>query len=108
MPAMALSRIAASRTVRQIGPEVSWLWEIGTMPARLSRPTVGLRPTSDETEDGETIEPSVSVPTDTAQKFDAVATPDPELEPDGLRSSAYGLRVWPPRPLHPLQEWVER
>ena len=35
-------------------------------------------------------------------------TPDPELDPDGVRSSAYGFRVCPPRPLQPLDEWVER
>jgi hypothetical protein len=80
--------MAASRTVRQIGPDVSWLWEMGTIPARLSRPTVGLSPTSEQQDDGETIEPSVSVPTETVQKFDDVATADPELEPEGLRSSA--------------------
>ena len=38
----------------------------------------------------------------------AAAAPDPELEPDGLRSSAYGRRVSPPRPLQPLVECVER
>ena len=37
-----------------------------------------------------------------------MAAPVPELEPHGLRSSAYGLRVWPPRPLHPLVECDER
>jgi hypothetical protein len=28
----------------------------------------------------------------------------PELDPQGLRSSAYGFFVNPPRPLHPLVE----
>src|SRR5712671_4253616 len=37
-----------------------------------------------------------------------MAAPDPELEPQGLRFSAYGLRVCPPRPLQPLEECVER
>ena len=32
----------------------------------------------------------------------------PELDPHGLRSSAYGLRHWPPRALQPLVERVER
>ncbi len=57
---------------------------------------------------GETIDPSVSVPIATAQRFAEAAAPDPELEPDGLRSSAYGLCVCPPRPLQPLDECVER
>jgi hypothetical protein len=35
--------------------------------------------------DGETMDPSVSVPTDTAQRFAAIAEADPELDPDVLR-----------------------
>ena len=78
------------------------------MPARLTSPSVGLMPTMPLVCDGQMIEPSVSVPTAAAHRFAATATPEPELEPHGLRSSAYGLRVWPPRLLHPLTEWVER
>jgi len=78
------------------------------MPLRLIRPTVGLMPTMPLTEAGETTDPSVSVPTATAHRFAATATPEPELEPEGLRSRAYGLRVWPPRPLQPLTAWVLR
>ncbi len=74
--------------MRAIGPAVSWLWEMGTMPLRLTSPTVGLTPTSADAADGETMEPSVSVPTATAQRLAATAAPEPELEPDGLRSSA--------------------
>src|SRR5215469_3152061 len=103
-PASTSRRSAASRTVRAIGPAVSWLCEMGTMPLRLTRPTVGFTPTSEEAEEGETMDPSVSVPTATAQRLAAIATPDPELDPDGLRSSAYAFRHWPPRPLQPLEE----
>jgi hypothetical protein len=53
---------------------------------------------------GQTTEPSVSEPTDAAQRFAETATPDPELDPHGLRSSAYGFLVCPPRPLQPLVE----
>ena len=81
---------------------------MGTMPARLISPSVGLIPTMPLVDEGETIEPSVSVPTATAQRFAATATAEPELEPEGLRSSAYGFRVSPPRPLHPLVECVDR
>src|SRR5439155_1551728 len=52
--------------------------------------------------------PSVSVPIDTAVKFAAAAAPEPELEPQGLRSIAYGLLHWPPRPDQPLVEKKER
>src|SRR5205814_10244233 len=95
-------------TVRAIGPAVSCVCEMGMMPVRLSSPTVGLMPTMPLMDEGETIEPSVSVPTATAHRFAATATPEPELDPDGLRSSAYGLCVWPPRPLQPLVECEER
>src|SRR5215813_10302590 len=78
------------------------------MPDRLTSPSVGLIPTSELTFDGDTIEPSVSVPTAIAIRFAATATADPELDPDGLRSSAYGFFVWPPRPLQPLDECVDR
>ena len=75
-------------TVRAIGPAVSWLWAIGMIPARLASPRVGLRPTTPLTEAGETIEPSVSVPMATAHKLAATATAEPELDPEGFRSSA--------------------
>src|SRR6266581_3994417 len=81
---------------------------MGTIPVRLTRPTVGLIPTRELLFDGDTIDPSVSVPIAAAARFAATATPDPELEPDGLRSSAYGFLVNPPRPLQPLVECVDR
>jgi hypothetical protein len=74
------------------------------IPARLIKPSVGLIPTIPLADEGQTIEPSVSVPTATVQRFAETAAPDPELDPQGLRSSAYGLCVCPPRPLHPLVE----
>ena len=39
-----------------------------------------------------------------AQRFADTATPEPELEPHGLRSSTYGFLVCPPTPLQPLDE----
>ncbi len=66
-PASAPSRTAASATVRAIGPAVSWLCAIGTIPVRLTRPSVGLMPTTELLLEGETIDPSVSVPTATTQ-----------------------------------------
>src|SRR6478672_9806587 len=78
------------------------------MPDRLTRPSVGLMPTSAFTFEGDTMDPSVSVPTAMAARFAAAAAPEPELDPDGVRSSAYGFFVWPPRPLQPLDEWVDR
>src|ERR1051325_3994491 len=81
---------------------------MGTTPARLTNPSVGLMPTIPLADDGHTIEPSVSVPIATAQRFAATAPPDPELEPHGLRSRTYGFFACPPRPLQPLEECEER
>ena len=50
---------------------MSWLLEIGMIPDRPISPTVGLMPTSEFTADGAVTEPSVSLPTATAQKFAA-------------------------------------
>src|SRR5215217_2667639 len=105
---MAPSTVAASATVRHMGPVTSWLWAIGTTPERLVSPRVGLIPTRALWEEGQTIDPSVSVPRAPAARLAAAAVPDPELEPHGLWSSTYGLRHWPARPDQPLEDWVER
>src|SRR5580693_3542542 len=78
------------------------------MPLRLTSPTVGLSPASPFAEEGQTTDPSVSVPTPATQRFAETAAPVPELDPQGLRSRAYGFRVSTQRPLHPLVEWLER
>ena len=67
---------------------MSWRGEIGTMPSPLTRPSVGLRPTTPLREAGARIEPLVSEPMAAAHRLAAVATADPALEPDGLRSGA--------------------
>src|SRR5436853_1175343 len=108
MPVAAPRSTAASVTLRAMGPAVSWLAVIGTTPARLHRPSVGLMPTSPLAPDGQTIEPSVSVPTAATARSAEATTPDPELEPQGLRSRTYGMFVWPPMPLQPLDEGPER
>jgi hypothetical protein len=74
--------------VRAIGPAVSWLAEMGMMPERLTSPTVGLMPARPLMDDGLVTDPSVSLPMAAAQRLAAVAAPEPELEPEGLRSSA--------------------
>src|ERR1700736_3767094 len=65
-------------------------------------------PTMPEAEQGLIIEPSVSVPSAATHRLADTATPEPELEPPGLRSRTNGLRVWRPRPRQPLDERVER
>ena len=71
--------MAASVTVRVIGPAVSWSAVIGMIPYRLMRPIVGRMPTSMFEFDGLMTDPPVSVPTLAAQRLAAV--PIPELEP---------------------------
>src|SRR5438105_11317371 len=105
---MTPKAVAASATVRACGPTVSWVCEIGTTPARLVRPTVGLSATTPFALPGQTMLPSVSDPNDTAAKFADAAAPEPELEPQGLRLMPYGLFVCPPRPDQPLTEFQPR
>src|SRR3712207_2296271 len=81
---------------------------MGITPARLVRPTVGLMPTTALMAAGQTIEPSVSVPTATGARLAATATAEPELDPQGVTCSRYGLRHCPPRALQPLEERGER
>src|SRR5437773_10277175 len=59
---------AASATVRAWTPTVSWVCEIGTTPARLVSPIVGLSPTTPLALPGQTTLPSVSVPSETVAK----------------------------------------
>src|ERR1700737_745206 len=75
---------ATSATVLPCGPGESWVWAIGTTPARLTSPTVGLSPTTPEWLAGQTMLPSVSVPIPTAVKFADTEAADPELDPQGL------------------------
>src|SRR2546427_2075222 len=56
---IAPSTAAASATVRACGPTVSCVWEMGTTPARLTSPTVGLMPTTPLAFAGHTMLPSV-------------------------------------------------
>src|SRR3984957_11227440 len=79
------SAVAASATVRASGPTVSWVCEMGTTPARLVSPTVGLIPTTPLALEGQTILPSVSLPKARTAKFADAPAPEPELEAQGLR-----------------------
>ena len=92
---------AASATEVAIGPAVSWVAEIGTIPVRLTNPTVGLTPTTELATDGLRMEPDVSVPTVIVTSAAAAETAGPELDPLGVWLASYGLSTWPPRPLYP-------
>jgi len=58
---------------------------MGMMPTREIMPSEGLMPTMLLWEAGQTMEPSVSVPTASTAKSAATATAEPELEPQGVR-----------------------
>src|SRR5262245_49372746 len=65
-------------------------------PVRGTRPKVGRRPVAPLRVDGETIEPSVSLPIAKATRPATVAAPGPADEPLLPWSSFQGLRVLPP------------
>ncbi len=55
------------------------------IPLLLSKPTVGLSPTKPLAFEGQVMDPLVSVPMVNTAKLAEAATPDPALEPHGLR-----------------------
>ena len=57
----------------------------------MMRPTVGLMPTTELALDGHKMEPSVSVPRDTATKFAATDIADPLLDPQGPADRTQGF-----------------
>ena len=79
------------RKVNITNPMVSCLGDTGMTPARLVRPTVGLIPTTELELEGHRIEPSVSVPSDTATKFAATDIAAPLLDPQGSADRIYGF-----------------
>src|SRR5436190_12406680 len=87
-----------------MGPILSMVQLKPIAPKRLTRPYVGRRPVTPQVDDGETIEPSVSVPmenpTRPAEVAEAGPAEDP-LEPLRFSSGAHGLRVTPPNHFAP-------
>src|SRR5262245_4524948 len=78
------------------------------MPAPSTSPTVGLIPTTPHRAAGQTIDPSVSVPTAIGASPAATAAPEPDDDPPAERSRAWGLRQSPPTALHPELDEDER
>src|SRR5213593_2193044 len=101
---MALSAAAQSSTPRQSGPILSIVQLSPMAPKRLTRPYVGRRPVTPQRDDGETMDPSVSVPSENPIRPAAVADAGPAddpLEPRRSSSGAHGLRVTPPNHFGP-------
>ena len=78
--------MAASVTLRAIGPPRSKVMEIGMMPWRETSPSLGLKPTRLFLVDGLRIDEPVSVPVPTCANNAAMAAPVPALEPPGIFS----------------------
>ena len=94
-PLIASSTRAASRTVRVMGPTWSSVQASGKTPYRLTRPYVGLSPTTPQIAAGMRMEPEVSEPSAAAAMPVASATADPPLEPPGVFVVSHGLRQVP-------------
>src|SRR5437762_9078029 len=90
--------LAASSTVRQIGPTRVFI-PCCTIPLRLTSSSVGEIPTALPALAGPRIEEPVSSAIAQVTRFAATADPDPALEPRGLRSVSYGLQNTPPNEL---------
>src|SRR5215470_14542039 len=90
---MTFRRMARSYTERAIGPGWSIECASGTIPCRLTRRYVGLRPATPQKAAGRVIEPPVCEPSAPRHMPQARAAAEPLLEPPGVRSRAHGLRV---------------
>ena len=98
-PVMAPSTVAASATVRAMGPVTSWLWAMGTTPDAAGQPEGGLDPDQAVVRGGADDRPVGLGPERRPRPgWRRRPRPSPELEPHGLRSSTYGLRHCPARP----------
>ena len=71
-----------------MGPAVSRVLEIGTMPCCDQRSVVGRNPTRPHSAAGIRTDPPVSVPMPPGTRPSATAAAVPPLDPPGLRSQA--------------------
>src|SRR5690606_25667606 len=94
-PLITSRRRAASSTVRPNVPIWSSDDAKATRPYRLTRPYVGLIPTTPQKDAGCRTEPPVSEPSAAGTIPAATAAAEPPDEPPGTRVRSYGLRVGP-------------
>src|SRR5215469_12643238 len=80
-PCIACKTAAQSSTLRQMGPILSIVQQSAIAPYRLTRPNVGLSPVTPQVEEGDTIEPRVSVPIENPTSPAAVAAAGPADDP---------------------------
>src|SRR4051812_26519083 len=89
---MAWSMTAASQALLVIGPTWSKDQHCGRQPRLVTSPYVGLWPRSPHIAVGPRTEPPVSEPRAPAQSPAAAAAPEPDDEPEVIRSTFQGLR----------------
>ena len=85
---MTVSAMAASVTLRAMGPVSSRSQSSGAMPAMLTRPRVGKTPTSALVEAGMRMELPVSVPVPNMAQLDVMDVTVPPDEPPGLKRTS--------------------
>src|SRR5690606_107323 len=91
--------MALSSALRHSGPTLSRLQQRVIAPERLTVPNVGRSPVAPHLVDGETIEPSVSVPIEKGRSPATVAAADPADEPLEPCLRFQGFFVSPPNHL---------
>ncbi len=94
-PAIAVNSSAASVTVAASGPMWSIVHDSSITPARLTRPYVGLSPTTPQQAAGSRIEPPVSLPIAPATSPAATAAAEPLDEPPAAWPGFHGFCTSP-------------
>ena len=94
-PAITDNAATASSTVSENTDTQSSVRQAGTTPAVGMRPRLGFNPTILLSIAGTRPEPAVSVPSASGTRPAETATPDPELDPPGIRSLRIGLTGMP-------------
>src|SRR5215831_4547137 len=94
-PAISDKSRAQSPTLRASTPMQSSECDSGMVPYRLTRPSVGLMPTTPHVAAGSRTEPPVSEPSAANARPAATAAPDPDDEPPVIWSGFQGLRQRP-------------
>src|SRR5260221_9504763 len=102
VPRMISKTMASSRADRQMGPTLSMLQLRAIAPVLLTLPNVGLNPVTPHWVEGETIDPSVSVPIEKATSPADVPEADPADDPLDPCFKFQGFFVTPPYQMSPL------
>src|SRR6185369_4625270 len=100
-PRIASNTSPQSVTLRHNGPSLSMVQESAIAPARLTRPKVGRSPVVPHRVEGDTIDPSVSLPMANATAPADVAEAGPAEEPLDPWSVFQGFLVVPPNQTSP-------